>query len=137
MKVDLPPHTKDASPAWPWIGVGLLILGLVGLGFHYLPDRLKPPCGFHTMTGLPCPSCGSTRMGEYLLQGDILRSFAVQPFMFLIFSGLVLWVLSGFAARIAGRDLFLRLSQGEEKWLWMGLVALFLLNWAYLWWAGV
>jgi hypothetical protein len=137
MKIDLPRHHKDATPAWPWVGVGLSILGLVGLGFHFLPARLKPPCGFHTITGLPCPSCGTTRMGEHLLSGEILQAFAVQPYMFLLLSALALWVISGAIARLFGRDLFLRLSKGEEKWIWMGLVALFLVNWAYLWWAGV
>jgi len=137
MKIGLPPHGKDASPAYPWVGLGLGILALIGMGIHWLPPRFKPPCGFHTATGLPCPSCGTTRMGEHLLHGRLFEAFRVQPFMFLLLAALALWVVAGFAARLAGRDLFLRVSPHEEMWLWMGLIAGFLLNWAYLCWVGV
>jgi len=46
------------------------------LVYSYDPSRVHiiPPCIFHTVTGLYCPGCGSTRAMHALLHGDIVRA---------------------------------------------------------------
>ena len=38
-----------------------------------------PPCLFKTVTTLPCPSCGLTRSGLAMGQGDWLAAFRLHP----------------------------------------------------------
>ena len=40
-----------------------------------------PPCPFHTLTGLLCPGCGSTRATHYLLNGKFDIAFRSQPLL--------------------------------------------------------
>ena len=39
------------------------------------------PCTLYTWTGFYCPGCGGTRSIAALLQGDILESFHLHPFV--------------------------------------------------------
>jgi len=137
MRILLLPPRKNVYPSWPFVGAGMAVFGIMGGVLHMLPDRLRPPCGFHAVTGHPCPSCGTTRMGEMVCRGRLLEAFKIQPFMFLLLVLLALWVLSGAAARLAGRHLFLEFSPTEERLVWFGALLLFMANWAYLWIMGV
>ena len=63
--------------------------GIAGAA-EYLP-RLRsvlPPCPVHTLTGLQCPGCGSTRMTLALLRGEISAAFGYNP-LALLFVALV------------------------------------------------
>lgn len=137
MKIILKPHVKGVLPAWVWVAVGLACLALIGLFVRSVPMRLIPPCGFHLVTGHPCPTCGVTRMGIRLMDGRFLAAFGVNPFLFLLTLALGAWATAGAITRCAGRDLFLEVGPGEEKVWWLALLAGFLLNWAYLWVAGI
>ena len=137
MKVHVKPHDPETVPAWPFVGLGLGILGAIGVGFRLLPDRFSPPCGFHLAFGHPCPSCGVTRMGYALMKGDLLGALRLQPFFFLVIGGLALWFAGGLVARLFRRDLLLTLSPWEERWGWLALLLAFFGNWIYLWNAGV
>jgi hypothetical protein len=66
----------------PWLALsvllgipaGLLVLrgmDAVGLGL--------PPCVFHRFTGLPCATCGMTRMVRALAAGDLGAAFHWHP----------------------------------------------------------
>lgn len=37
------------------------------------------PCLFNLLTGLYCPGCGGTRAVNYLLHGEVLKSFTYHP----------------------------------------------------------
>lgn len=46
------------------------------LVYIYDPSRVQvlPPCIFHSVTGLYCPGCGSTRAMHALLHGNIIQA---------------------------------------------------------------
>lgn len=102
-----------------------------------LSMRLLPPCGFHVVTGHPCPTCGSTRVILYLLDGHWAQAFQVNPFFFVCLAALTFWAVAGAVAWLMHRDLSVHVSRREERWLWVLLGAAFLVNWAYLWIAGI
>ena len=65
------------------VGLALaLLLALVALawlqprGKSFLPGL---PCGFHAVTGLPCPLCGGTRAAHAILSGDFARANSLNP----------------------------------------------------------
>jgi hypothetical protein len=76
-------------------------------------------------------------MGFLLLEGNVYEAFRTNPFLVLLVAALGAWTVAGLVLRLAGRDLGLDVSAREEKWWWVVLIAGFLVNWAYLWWAGV
>ncbi|WP_083273905.1 DUF2752 domain-containing protein [Flavobacterium gilvum] len=41
-------------------------------------------CIFKRVTGLPCPSCGTTRAVSYLFTGEIVKSVFLNPFGVLV-----------------------------------------------------
>jgi hypothetical protein len=137
MRILVKRHGKGELPAWAWVGAGLGCATGAVLALRYLPFRILPPCGFHLVTGHPCPTCGMTRVGFLLLDGRVGAAFRMNPFLFTIAAALAAWVAVGAALRLAGRDLWIEVSDREEKWGWLALLAGFLLNWAYLWRAGI
>jgi hypothetical protein len=90
-----------------------------------------PPCGFLTVTGHPCPSCGLTTSFAYLVRGQILNSLKAQPFGTIFYAAMILVaIVSGFSiwnripvSRIISSDYFER-SQ-------YALLIFFFLGWAY------
>jgi hypothetical protein len=127
----------DPPPAWPFVGVSLVLLAGLGWAISKIPPRFIPPCGFHVVTGHPCPTCGSTRAALLLLKGRPLEAFRTNPLLALVVAGLVLWVAAGAAALLLGRRLTLRFGKREPRLWWVLLLVVFLLNWWYLWRAGI
>lgn len=41
-------------------------------------------CPLLVVTGFPCPGCGLTRAGMYLLRGDIFKAAALNPSIFFV-----------------------------------------------------
>lgn len=66
----------------PWLagavlaGIPAALLALRGLEAAGL--RL-PPCLFHRLTGLPCATCGMTRMARAFMRGDLAAAFHWHP----------------------------------------------------------
>lgn len=76
-------------------------------------------------------------MTQELLRGRWLEAIRMNPLFALVLAGFVLWFLAGAVARLGGRDFTIHVGAREEKWLWLALLAAFLVNWAYLWRAGI
>jgi hypothetical protein len=111
-----------------------LIVSLALVSARVLPlQDILPACLFRAATGIPCPSCGTTRALLHLAHGDIAGSLFLNP----LFSLAMIVALVLFLARSA-RILFSRfwitltLTRAEGTFLRVVLAGLFLANWAYL-----
>lgn len=94
-------------------------------------------CGFKRMFDLPCFSCGSTRATIHFLHGRVFTALAFQPLTLLIYVLLLVWgAFSGWALATR-RSVRLRLGKREDIAVKLGLIALPLINWVYLWAAGI
>jgi len=68
---------EERQLAWLW---GLLALAAVALRPVWLAlAPVAPRCPFKALTGLPCPSCGTTRAAVALLHGDVLGAMLSNP----------------------------------------------------------
>jgi len=106
----------------------MLLVGVVASILVWIPAtrRVIPPCAFRELTGVYCPGCGTTRMLEALLHGDIGTALAMNPL------GLVLLPLIGY---VLVRDTFefLGLARLPElpsrRWLLVTLAVTVLAYW--------
>lgn len=116
-------------------GVMLTVIVWAGLvGLHELLVTSRAPddqtaCLVRAVTGVPCPTCGSTRSVLAVAQGDVAGAFMANPLVFT--GGIVLLILAtlqvGFARRVE-----LRMSTGVRRVVWTVAVLLFIGNWAYV-----
>ena len=111
-------------------GIALVILGAGWLRsvLSYAPD-----CVFKGLTGIPCPTCGSTRSVVHLSHGDILSAFTMNPLMTLCLMSAVLYFIYGLigAAFHLPRIGFL-FTDKERTIMRAGAVILLLVQWVYL-----
>jgi hypothetical protein len=127
-------RSKQASGQALGALVGGLLLAGAAVAAVWLRLGLPlPQCRFREWTGVPCPTCGSTRLVDSLLSGDIAAAAAWNP---LVFVGLVVVILWAVASAI-------RVTFGLPTWRlvltrWERRVALWLAgatllaSWAYL-----
>ena len=79
----------------------LLLFSLAGYGwlawnFFQITPSAFTPCPFKTITGMPCPSCGTTRAILLLSQGQLTESLWLNPLGIIIGSLMVIlpiWLL--------------------------------------------
>jgi hypothetical protein len=111
-------------------------LGVVVVGLLHL-DRLKLPlCYVKALTGLPCPTCGSTRAAGRLFELDLAGAFAMNPLATLAACAIVAWAASDVVMLPRRRALGIEVAPRTATALRIGVVAAVLLNWAYLLAAG-
>jgi hypothetical protein len=79
----------DHEGLWLAVGAGAAAMTAMGarLGLHL------PRCLFHTVTGYPCPACGSTRALRQLWQGHVSTALWFNPLMTLAAQAGVAWAL--------------------------------------------
>lgn len=89
------------------------------------------PCTFRSLTGLPCPTCGTTRTALALLELDLVTAFLTNPLaaaagvvFFAGGVGALLWLLFRWPLISFG----LRWS----RWWTFAVLAVVIFNWAYL-----
>ena len=111
------------------------LLAVAGLHFAWrYPDVLRSMarCPLLDLTGVPCPTCGGTRVSIGLVQGMWHDAFAANPF---VAAGLVLfglWVVYGLAATLVPawrRELVL--GEGEKKAARISAWAVLLAAWVW------
>lgn len=92
------------------------------------------PCGFKTLSGLPCPACGSTRAFATLATGEVGHAFVLNPLavgsVLVIFLALLMTCLD--AALTSGR-VATKLAGAWSPRMWGWLAGLLVVaNWGYL-----
>lgn len=129
MIVSLKPARGLGIPAWAVL-LAACWLGLVAaLQFARPPGSEATLCVFRNVTGLPCPTCGSTRVVLAAARGDFLGAWLCNP---AVATGMVLglaWLLLrlGF-----GRTMTLNLNAPHRRAAWITAAAIVLANWVYV-----
>jgi len=115
-------------------GIGLAAAAAVWL---LRLDRLPLTfCLFKGFTGLPCPTCGSTRALGHLFALDFAGALRMNPFTTLVAVVVAGWAAADLALLPRRQALDLEVSPRVALGLRVGALALFLLNWVYLIAAG-
>jgi hypothetical protein len=93
-------------------------------------------CIIKSVTGFPCPSCGTTRAVQLLLQGKMFESLAMNPFgilVTLIMTIVPFWIL--FDIVFKKESFYIAYKKMEKtiriQWLAAILILLVLLNWIW------
>ena len=88
-------------------------------------------CVFRSLTGIPCPSCGTTRAATAFLQGDLMTAFINNPLaalaglLFVVGAPIaVIWTTAQWPVP--------SLSNPLPLWVRIGAVFLIAANWLYL-----
>jgi len=110
----------------------IAILALVSARVLPLQENL-PPCLFRAATGIPCPSCGTTRSLVHLAHGDIAGSLILNPlFSLAMMTALCLFIVSSARLLFNVSSISLTHTRREGTLLRAGMAGLFLANWTYL-----
>ncbi len=84
------------------VGIGLWLVPAQGhVGTHRQLGLL--PCGFLTMTGYPCPTCGMTTAFAHAVRGQVVDSIRSQPAGFVLALVTILIGASAAGAMTVGR----------------------------------
>jgi hypothetical protein len=136
MRIDWVAVTSDKldhERIWAIIGAVLLVAG-----FLFPVERLPLRCWFKTVTGVPCATCGATRMVLRFRRLDVVGALATNPFLAVatLLAG-AFFVYAWIVLLFRTRRLRIRLTRRWERILIrVVIVAAFFGNWAYLIWAG-
>jgi len=115
-------------------GIGLLAAAAVGLlRLDRIPLTL---CVFKGLTGLPCPTCGSTRALGRLFALDFAGALGMNPFTTLVAVLVAGWAVADLALLPRRRALGLEVPKRLGFALRVGALVLVLANWVYLIAAG-
>jgi len=96
-------------------------------------QKILPPCPFRVVTGIPCPSCGSTRSLVHLAHGDIAGSLILNPlFSLAMITALFLFFACSVRLPFNRSRITLTHTRREGTVLRAGMAGIFLANWSYL-----
>lgn len=123
------PQEIDHELLWLTVSLGT---GL-GLAAWFAAQWPIPPCLFHSLTGMPCLTCGATRAAFQFLHGHFIASWLFNPLAFLLFCGLIVFDLYALAV-LATRAprIRIRLSPAERNLARAAAALLLGGNWLYL-----
>ncbi len=133
------PLTLSAHPGATPVGLiagGILAAGCLAVRLLSLDDLGFSICSFKLWTGLPCPSCGSTRALGCLAHFDLAGAFAMNPLATLTAAGIALWAFLDLVMVPSRRSLALRIEPSRHPLVLRCLLAALAVNWAYLFAAG-
>jgi hypothetical protein len=137
MRFERQPH-EQTGPAFGALFGGVLLLGAALAAVWMRLGLPRPVCYLRDWTGIPCPTCGSTRLIEALLSGDIAGALAWNPLVFAGLIGIALWAVLSTARLVFGLPAWrLVLSPWERNGVRLLAVLAVAAGWAYLVWRGV
>jgi hypothetical protein len=89
------------------------------------------PCVFRSLTGVPCPTCGTTRAATAFLDGNLIAAFTANPLaataglLFVVGAPLAaLWAIARWPVPV--------MPTPVPRWMRFGAVALIAANWIYI-----
>jgi hypothetical protein len=129
-----PATAEERQLAWLWAASALSAVVL--RPFWLLIAPILPGCPLRMLTGVPCPTCGSTRAGLALVRGDIPGALHFNP---LVTVAGIAFLLGGVLAPIwvgLGR----KLPDLPDRWplgLRIAVPAAIVANWIWLLASGV
>ena len=129
-----PPLRLVAAPGPPlgaiFGGIGLAAAAAVWLlGLDRIPLTL---CVFKGLTGLPCPTCGSTRALGRLFGLDLAGALAMNPFTTVLAAVVAAWAVADVALLPRRQAVGIEVSARLGFALRVAVLVLFLANWVYL-----
>lgn len=131
MRILLKKRSSDGIEYGLIYGV-ITIIALIAARFLPIGSMLFP-CPFFAITGIPCPTCGTTRSILHLSSGHILSALGMNPLMTLLVFFLLLWfIFSIISIAMSLPRPWIVLSPTEGTVVRILIVLLLLLNWAYL-----
>ena len=124
-----------ATTRWPLVGAWPLALGIVWTVLVGAFVQLKPAgsdatlCVFRNVTGVPCPTCGSSRAALAVVQGRPLEAIGFNPLVTVAGALAIAWltVRVGF-----GRRIEIDLASRQRRLVWVVIGALLGANWVYV-----
>jgi uncharacterized protein DUF2752 len=123
----------------PPLGAIFGTLGLVAAAAVRLLHLDRIPfslCLFKAFTGLPCPTCGTTRALGRLFALDFGGALVMNPFTTVLAVVVAAWAVADLALLPRRQALDVEVSPRVGFALRVGALVLFLANWAYLVAAG-
>ncbi len=124
-----------ATTRWPVVGAWPLALGIVWTALVGVFVLLKPAgsdatlCVFRNVTGLPCPTCGSSRAALAVVQGRPLEAIVLNPLVTVAGALAIAWL----AVRVGfGRRIEIDLAPRQRRLAWVVIGALLGANWVYV-----
>lgn len=122
---------------------GVLVVGVLaasaGIAALWLRLGLPlPVCRFREWTGVPCPTCGSTRMVEAVLSGDLIGAVAWNPLVFFGLAAVAVWAAFSAVRPALGLPAWRLVLAPRERFA-LGVLAIVvaIAGWAYVVWRGV
>jgi len=92
-----------------------------------------PQCLLRKFTGIPCPTCGSTRSLAAWVQLDLEQALLFNPLFFLVCLALMIWFTARGVELLSHRKFLPNLRLAFRGWpLWKIGGVVLLLNWLYL-----
>ena len=93
-------------------------------------------CLIKSISGVPCPSCGTTRSVVELLDGQFISSLQWNPMGIMVFLIMVISPLWIIADMIFKKESFLRFYSRTEyhlksKWIAIPAIGLVIINWIW------
>jgi len=126
-----------------WLYILVIAGSLAGFSWifwnlqHYQPNDPGSGitvCLFRKLTGIPCPSCGSTRSLLFIAKMDFKNALYANPLGFILAFAIVIfpfWILYDIATRKSTFYTFYRNTElfVQKRWVMASLIFVVLANW--------
>ena len=120
---------EDRQLALLWLAAAVSAVALRPLWLTLSP--LLRPCVFRGLTGVPCPTCGTTRAATAILNGDLGTALAANPLAAM--AGLVFVVGAPLAVGWTMTRKDVPFTTGPlQVWARIFAVSIIGLNWIYV-----
>jgi hypothetical protein len=117
---------------------GVLALGAALSALWLWLGLPRPLCHFREWTGIPCPTCGSTRLADAVLSGKLVEAFLWNPLVFLSLTAVAGWALLSIALWLFDLPAWrLNLEPRERVAARLLAMAAIVAGWGWVIWRGM